>query len=220
MNAEFLLLKNVSKRYNQSIVPINNITVSFEKNRFYAIKGRSGAGKSTFLHALSLFETIDKGKIYLEGKDITNLNEKDADEYRRNKIGFIFQSGFLNTDFTAKENVMLPMLLNMDISSAEKKAEELLEKVDLADRKNHYIKQLSGGEQQRVTVARAFANEPDCIIADEPTGNLDEENEIKIFELLKQYSSNGKCVICVSHSSIVEQYSDITYVYKKGEMIL
>ena len=220
MNAEFLLLKNVSKRYNQSIVPINNITVSFEKNRFYAIKGRSGAGKSTFLHALSLFETIDKGKIYLEGKDITNLNEKDADEYRRNKIGFIFQSGFLNNDFTAKENVMLPMLLNMDISSAEKKAEELLEKVDLADRKNHYIKQLSGGEQQRVTVARAFANEPDCIIADEPTGNLDEENEIKIFELLKQYSSNGKCVICVSHSSIVEQYSDITYVYKKGEMIL
>jgi len=220
MNAEFLLLKNVSKRYNQSIVPINNITVSFEKNRFYAIKGRSGAGKSTFLHALSLFETIDKGKIYLEGKDITNLNEKDADEYRRNKIGFIFQSGFLNNDFTAKENVMLPMLLNMDISSAEKKAEELLEKVDLSDRKNHYIKQLSGGEQQRVTVARAFANEPDCIIADEPTGNLDEENEIKIFELLKQYSSNGKCVICVSHSSIVEQYSDITYVYKKGEMIL
>jgi ABC-type lipoprotein export system ATPase subunit len=108
----------------------------------------------------------------------------------------------------------------MDISSAEKKAEELLEKVDLSDRKNHYIKQLSGGEQQRVTVARAFANEPDCIIADEPTGNLDEENEIKIFELLKQYSSNGKCVICVSHSSIVEQYSDITYVYKKGEMIL
>ena len=215
-----MLLKNVSKRYNPIIVPINNITVSFEKNRFYAIKGRSGAGKSTFLHALSLFETIDKGKIYLEGKDITNLNEKDADEYRRNKIGFIFQSGFLNTDFTAKENVMLPMLLNIDISSAEKKAEELLEKVDLADRKNHYIKQLSGGEQQRVTVARAFANEPDCIIADEPTGNLDEENEIKIFELLKQYSSNGKCVICVSHSSIVEQYSDITYVYKKGEMIL
>lgn len=220
MNAEFLLLKNVSKRYNKNIVPINNITVSFEKKRFYAIKGRSGAGKSTFLHALSLFETIDKGKIYLEGKDITNLNEKDADEYRRNKIGFIFQSGFLNTDFTAKENVMLPMLLNMDISSAEKKAEELLEKVDLADRKNHYIKQLSGGEQQRVTVARAFANEPDCIIADEPTGNLDEENEIKIFELLKQYSSNGKCVICVSHSSIVEQYADITYVYKKGELIL
>ena len=220
MSKEFLLLKNVFKRYDKNIVPVNNITVSFEKNRFYAIKGKSGAGKSTFLHTLTLLETIDKGKIYFEGKDITNLNETEANNYRRDKIGFIFQSGFLNSDFTAKENIMLPMLLHMDLASAEKRALELLGKVGLADRKNHYIKKLSGGEQQRIAIARAFANEPDCIIADEPTGNLDEENEKIIFELFRQYSSNEKCVICVSHSNIIEQYADITYVYKKGELIL
>lgn len=220
MSKDFLLLKNVYKRYSDDIIPINNISISFKMSKFYVIKGASGAGKSTFLHVLGLLEKVDEGEIIWCEKDITKLNGDKVSEYRKKKIGFMPQSGLLIPEFTALENVMIPILLNKDIKEAEKSACDLLDKVGVYDRRNHFIKQLSGGEQQRVAIARAMANNPECIIADEPTGNLDEDNERKIFELFKQYTLSGKCVICVSHSDKAEEYADEVLHYKKGEIIL
>lgn len=218
MNKDFLVLENVCKRYSANIIPVDNITISFETSKFYAVKGESGVGKSTFLHIIGLLDRADKGVIRMDGKDISNLTDDESAEYREKKIGFVFQSSFLNSDFTALENVMIPMLLNSDIKTAKKSAEELLEKFGVYERRNHFAKQLSGGEQQRVAIARAFANNPKCIIADEPTGNLDEDNEQNIFEIFKDYASNGVCIICVSHSDKIEQYADKTLYYKRGDI--
>lgn len=217
----FIVCKNVFKSFSKDIVPVNNISFEFERSTFYAIKGRSGAGKSTFLQILGLIDTADKGKIIIDGEDISKLDDDGLAEYRKSKIGFIFQSCFLNPRFTALENVMLPMLLDKDIKEAENAACELLEKVGVYERRDHFPKKLSGGEQQRVAVARAFANNPDCIIADEPTGNLDEENEEAILSMLKESCLlYNKCVICVSHSEKIEQYADKLIHYKKGEIVL
>ena len=131
----------------------------------------------------------------------------------RDKIGVIFQDYFLDEYLNAYENVMYPMLINKNIPKAKMKdlAIKLLEKVNLNDRYDHFPKELSGGEKQRVAIARALANNPDVIIADEPTGNLDKTNEKKIFELLKKLSEEGKCIIIVSHSDIVKNYADKLY---------
>jgi ABC-type lipoprotein export system ATPase subunit len=219
MSEKILTLEKICKRYTKEIIPVNNISFSFEKSKFYALKGRSGAGKSTFLNIIGLLDSPDSGVIYFDGEKLTNISDDKAAEYREKHIGFVFQSCFLNPQFTALENVMIPMLLNRDISAAAESAEQLLKKFGVHERKDHYTKKLSGGEQQRVAIARAFANNPQILIADEPTGNLDEENEQKIFEIFRECSSQGVCVICVSHSDKIDRYADEVLYYKKGEII-
>lgn len=218
-------MNNINKKYNKNNNEINalsNINVNFEKGKFYAIMGHSGSGKSTLLSIIGLINDFDSGKYFLENKDIKKLNDIELSKFRMNKIGFIFQDFYLDEHMTALENVMLPMIINDKIKKNERKniALDLLKKVNMLERASHLPKELSGGEQQRIAIARALANNPTIILADEPTGNLDVENEKIIFEELKKLSKNGKCVIVVSHSNEVIKYADIVMNIEKGELTL
>lgn len=218
-------MNNINKKYNKNNNEINalsNINVNFEKGKFYAIMGHSGSGKSTLLSIIGLINDFDSGKYFLENKDIKKLNDIELSKFRMNKIGFIFQDFYLDEHMTALENVMLPMIINDKIQKNGRKniALDLLKKVNMLERASHLPKELSGGEQQRIAIARALANNPAIILADEPTGNLDVENEKIIFEELKKLSKSGKCVIVVSHSNEVIKYADIVMNIEKGELTL
>ncbi len=198
---------------------INNLSYEFEYNKLYVIMGHSGSGKSTLIQCLGLLDELNEGKVFIDNNDTSKLSEKEKNKIRNSKIGFIFQNYYLNNTMRAYENVMLPMLINKNYNNKDIKkiSKEMLSEVGLSERVNHYPKELSGGEQQRVAIARALANEPDIILADEPTGNLDEENEIYILEKLRSLANEGKCVIVVSHNAIVKKYSDVVINMKKGK---
>ncbi len=207
-------LKNVKKSYvkkRKQIEVLNGVSYKFKANTFYYINGKSGAGKSTVIQMLGLLLKIDDGAILLKGKDTSKLRENEKAEIRNKEIGFIFQSYYLNPYMTAIENVMLPTYVDNDMTDSErtKKAGKLLQQVGLETRAEHYPKELSGGEQQRVAIARALINNPNIILADEPTGSLDPENEEEILKYLKRLRDLGKCVIVVSHSKAPENYADI-----------
>ena len=212
-------LENLKKIYDKdddNILVLNNVSYKFLKGKFYCINGKSGSGKSTLIQILGLLIPHTDGKIYINGKEIKKLTEDEKADIRSQKIGFVFQSYYLNPLMTAYENVMLPMYLNKNMSKEQmrKKAYELLKKMELENREKHFPKELSGGEQQRVAIARALANEPDIILADEPTGSLDPENEENILQILKKLSKQGKCIIVVSHSKEVKKYADVILTIK------
>lgn len=216
-------LNNVNKKYvlkNETITALDNINLSFEKGKFYAIMGHSGSGKSTLIKVIGLLDKIDSGIYKINGKETKELNSLEEALIRRDNIGLIFQDFFLDEHLKAYENVILPMLINDNIPKDKRKefALELLKIVDLSERVEHYPRELSGGEQQRVAIARALANNPTIILADEPTGNLDEDNEKLIFKILKILSKQGKCVIVVSHSNEIKEYADVIYNIRKGRL--
>lgn len=224
MKEEILKINNCSKTYKtktKNIEVLKNINAKFNKNKFYLIIGHSGSGKTTLINILGLLDKFDSGKYTLYGNDILNLNDTQISDLRMNKIGFIFQNFCLNPNLTALENVMVPMLINKKIipKNRKDKAMELLKSVKLEKRITHFPKELSGGEQQRVAIARALANDPNIILADEPTGNLDEENEKIILSMLKELSQKGKCVIVVSHSLEAKKYADKIYKLNNGNLI-
>jgi len=204
----------------EKIVILENVNLTFDEGKLYAIMGESGSGKSTFLNIIGTLDKFTAGRVFIEGKDIRNLKEDERAHIRMEKIGFIFQEFYLNPNMTVEENIEQPMFINEKYNKKmiKEKTDELINNVGLASRKKHFPRELSGGEQQRVAIARALANNPDIILADEPTGNLDKENEIKIFRMLKDLSQNGKCVIIVSHSSKVEQYADVILKIKEGKI--
>src|SRR3989344_2162021 len=170
-------LDNVKKHYEMgesTVKAVDGVSVKIEKGDFVAIMGASGSGKSTMMNLIGSLDLATQGNIFLDGNDIEHLDESQLAQIRGRKIGFIFQSFNLIPNLTAKENIMLPMLFqDTTRTEREAKAEQLLKLVDLQDREDHYPNQLSGGQQQRVAIARALANDPDVILADEPTGNLD-----------------------------------------------
>lgn len=218
-------LDNITKIYktkNSEVKALNNITYKFEPGKFYAIMGHSGSGKSTLISILGLIENYTSGKYFLDKIDIANLNDTELSHIRMKKIGFIFQDYYLDENLKAYENVILPMTINSDIPSKERqtKAIQLLNKVGLNNRINHFPSELSGGEQQRVAIARSIANDPSIILADEPTGNLDKENEQLIFQELKKLSKEGKCIIAVSHSEEIKKYADIILTIESGNLII
>lgn len=215
VNGEKEYIKNKEK-----IRILENINLTFEKGKLYAIMGESGSGKTTFLNIIGTLDDFTSGKLLIEGKDMSNLKEDEKANIRMRKIGFIFQEFYLNPNMTVEENIEQPMYINdqYDKEKIKNRTNELIETVGLSHRKKHFPKELSGGEQQRVAIARALANKPDIILADEPTGNLDRENETKIFEMLKILSQNNKCVIVVSHSNKIEQYADIVLKIKEGNI--
>src|SRR3989338_8031005 len=169
-------LRDVAKYYKMGdniVKALDNVNISIEEGDFVAIMGPSGSGKSTGMNLIGSLDNATKGEIYLAGQNIEELSESDLAQIRGKKVGFIFQQFNLIPNLTAKENVMLPMLFQeISEEDREEKAEKLLELVNLEDRMNHYPNQLSGGQQQRVAIARSLANEPEVILADEPTGNL------------------------------------------------
>lgn len=221
-------LANISKTYTmkntkqiKTIKVLSDVSVDFYSNNFYAIKGHSGSGKSTLINILGLIDTFDSGEYDLYGTKAIDYNDAKISNLRMKNIGFVFQGIHLNPTLKAFENVMVPMLINKEINpkARKDKAIELLKSVGLEERADHFPKELSGGEQQRVAIARALANNPHIILADEPTGNLDEKTEKEIFNILKNLSQNGKCVIVVSHSDHVKEYADKIYTIKDGKLV-
>lgn len=216
-------LKGVAKYYRMGeniVKALDEVDINIEEGDFVAIMGPSGSGKSTAMNLTGSLDLSTKGDIYLDGENIELLEESELAQIRGRKIGFIFQQFNLIPNLTAKENVMLPMLFqDVDREEREEKAEELLKMVGLGDRMEHYPNQLSGGQQQRVAIARSLANDPEVILADEPTGNLDSKTEIKIMEFLTRLNKEGKTIIIVTHASeISEKYANTIYWLKDGKV--
>lgn len=225
MSKEILKLENVEKKYSGSVEElhiINNLSFSVEEGEFISILGRSGSGKSTLLNIMGLLDRVDGGKIFIGGQEVDKLSEEERDKIKNQMIGFVFQFHYLLPEFTALENVMLPALLNNFDKKLEieKRAKELLEKVGLGERENHKPSQLSGGEKQRVAISRALINSPKILLADEPTGNLDEETSEMIFKILKDINKNEKqTIIVVTHSKDLAEISDKQLYLKKGVLV-
>lgn len=214
-------MSKIFKRKEEEVVALDDVSFKFEMGKLYGIMGHSGSGKSTLINIIGLLENPTKGSYILDKKDVSKLSDKELADLRLKTIGFIFQDYFLDDNMTALENVMLPLLINKELTFKEKeeKACNLLKEVGLEKRIKHFPKELSGGEKQRVAIARALANEPKIILADEPTGNLDEENEKIILDILKNLSKDGKCVIVVSHSEEIKKYADQLIKIKSGKLV-
>ena len=216
-------LININKYYKtktDNIHILKNININFKSGKFYAIMGRSGSGKSTLVNILGLLDSFDSGDYILDGQSILSLTDCEKSKIRGQKIGFVFQSFYLNPKITALENVLLPTMVidNISFNTKRQNAINLLNKFGLKERLNHLPSQLSGGEQQRVAIARSLINNPQILIADEPTGNLDSKTEKEIFELLKNISKEGKTVIVVSHNNLIKNYCDELYEINDGSI--
>lgn len=197
-------LHNVSKHYhigNETVKAVDNISIDVKRGDFVAVMGPSGSGKSTSMNLIGSLDTPTHGHIFLDGVDISVLGESDLAQLRGKNIGFIFQQFNLIPTLTVKENIMLPMSLqNYSEEEREERIHEILQKVELLNRAKHYPNQISGGQQQRVAIGRALANDPEVILADEPTGNLDTKTGEYIINFLYQLHKNeGKTLIIVTH---------------------
>lgn len=217
MNA--IELKEISKIYNNSVVAVDNVSLTVNQGEFIAVMGQSGSGKSTLLQIAGLLDTCTSGQVIINGNDISTLDKNAIADVRMKNLGFVFQAFHLNAHLKLYENVMVPMLINDKFTSMndmKEQAMQLIDSVGLTNRKEHYPFELSGGEQQRVAIARALANDPDFILADEPTGNLDSKNELMVFEELKKLCYLGKGVLVVSHNDAVIDFADKIYTMKDG----
>ncbi len=199
---------------------LRDVSVSFEKGRFYTIVGESGSGKTTFLSMIAGLDVAKEGQVLFESTDIQTIG---LENYRRNKISIVFQNNNLVPYLTAAENVLVAMDITDNVLPADQKAVayNLLDYIGITREKaDRLVSELSGGEQQRIAIARALATNSDVILADEPTGNLDEEREREIIEIFKRLAhENDKAVIVVTHSQEVAEKSDVTYRLKKGNLI-
>lgn len=199
---------------------LRDVSVSFEKGRFYTIVGESGSGKTTFLSMIAGLDVAKEGQVLFESTDIQTIG---LENYRRNKISIVFQNNNLVPYLTAAENVLVAMDITDNVLPADQKAVayNLLDYIGITREKaDRLVSELSGGEQQRIAIARALATNSDVILADEPTGNLDEERESEIIEIFKRLAhENDKAVIVVTHSQEVAEKSDVTYRLKKGNLI-
>ena len=217
MNA--IELKEISKIYNNSVVAVDNVSLTVNQGEFIAVMGQSGSGKSTLLQIAGLLDTCTSGQVIINGNDISTIDKNAIADVRMENLGFVFQAFHLNAHLKLYENVMVPMLINDKFTSMndmKEQAMQLIDSVGLTNRKEHYPFELSGGEQQRVAIARALANDPDFILADEPTGNLDSKNELMVFEELKKLCYLGKGVLVVSHNDAVIDFADKIYTMKDG----
>lgn len=219
MGKVILKLDNVSYRYDDAEADdyvLKDINYSFETGKVYAIKGKSGSGKTTLLSLLSGLESNYEGSIEFDGKELKNI---DLDNYRSRDIGIVFQSYNLLPHLTAIENIILSInVSNLNIANKEEQAISLMEKVGLTkNQKDRRVLKLSGGEQQRVAIARSLSYNPLMILADEPTGNLDKETENEILKIFKNLAKEDKCIIIVTHSENVCDQADIVYELVKNK---
>ncbi|MCK9210388.1 MAG: ABC transporter ATP-binding protein [Ignavibacteriaceae bacterium] len=216
--------ENIYKSYDTGLTNrleiLKNISIEIPKNKISVIIGASGAGKSTLLHIIGGLDKPDKGKILIDENDVSSFSDKKLSSFRNTHIGFVFQFHHLLPEFTALENVTIPQLIgNISFGKATKKAKELLEAVGLAERLNHKPAQLSGGEQQRVAVARALVNDPQLILADEPTGNLDTENSDALNKLFVELRDKfNKTLVIVTHNKDLMALADFIFEMKDGKL--
>ena len=207
----FLKLKNISKHFNieKKIKVLKNLSYNFDKGKIYALMGPSGSGKSTLLNLISLIDRPTLGSIKFNDDLVNFTNNKKNDFFRAKNIGIIYQQNNLLSDFTALENVYLANLsINNDKDAATLKAKDLLRKIGLSNRLNHFPSQLSGGECQRVAIARAIINDPEIILADEPTGSLDLNTAKEIFQLLNNQKKTNRLIIFATHNRFFANKAD------------
>ncbi len=214
-------LENVWKRYDMGkagwLIVLRGVNLKINQGDFVAITGPSGSGKSTVMHLIGALDTPSSGKVFLKGTDIHKVGEGALAELRSQTIGFVFQQFNLITTFSALENVMLPMeLVDVAENDAKKRATELLEMIGLGSRINHKPTELSGGQQQRVAIARALANNPELILADEPTGNLDTKTGLFVMNFLEALNEKGKTIILVTHEVELLKYASRIIYMRDG----
>ena len=222
MNNIIMKLEDIDKFYMETgnkLHILKKLNLEVKRGEFVSILGKSGSGKSTLLNIMGLLDKIDGGKIWIDNKEVSSLNEVERNNIKNHFLGFVFQFHYLMSEFTALENVMIPALLNnfKNKSEIEKEAKELLEIVGLAERIKHKPNQLSGGEKQRVAIARAMINKPKLILADEPTGNLDEDTGELIFSLFRKINKeHNQSIVVVTHARDLSQVTDRQIFLKKG----
>lgn len=213
-----ITFQNISKIYqvgDQEVKALDDVSFSIEKGKFTIILGPSGSGKSTMLNLLGGMDQATSGKFLFEDIDVTGLNDKDLSRYRKDVVGFVFQFYNLVPSLTALENISIAAQLTKNA----KQSEQYLEKVGLSHRKNNFPNQLSGGEMQRVSIARALAKKPKLLLCDEPTGALDSKTGQKIIELLKETSADKDvAVVMVTHNAEFEKYADKVIYLKDGKI--
>ncbi|HBE08973.1 MAG TPA: peptide ABC transporter ATP-binding protein [Lachnospiraceae bacterium] len=220
--AELIKTDKLNKTYGKgdsAVVAVNNIDLTINKGQFTAIVGTSGSGKSTLMHLLGGVDNPTSGKVYLEGEDIFALKDEKRSILRRRKIGFIFQEYNLIPILTVEENIVMPVLL--DGNKVDKKeVDELLERLGLADRRNHLPSQLSGGQQQRVAIARAIINRPSIILADEPTGNLDKRNSEEVINMMfEAVRDRNETLVIVTHEMDIAAMADRIIHLEDGTIV-
>ena len=217
----FLELKNISKNFNtvKKIKVLNKLSYNFKKGKVYSLMGPSGSGKSTLLNLISLIDRPTNGSIKFDNTQV-NFNENNKNDiFRARKIGIVYQQNNLLPDFSAFENLYLASLsINDNKKVAMSKAEKLLKKIGLSNRSNHFPSQLSGGESQRIAIARAIINDPDIILADEPTGSLDIKTAKDIFTLLNNQKNPNRLIIFATHNRFFAQKADYLLEFNDGSI--
>ena len=222
MNNIIMKLEDIDKFYMETgnkLHILKKLNLEIKRGEFVSILGKSGSGKSTLLNIMGLLDKIDGGKIWIDNKEVSSLNEMERNNIKNHFLGFVFQFHYLMSEFTALENVMIPALLNnfKNKVEIEKEAKELLEIVGLAERIKHKPNQLSGGEKQRVAIARAMINKPKLILADEPTGNLDEDTGELISSLFRKINKeHNQSIVVVTHARDLSQVTDRQIYLKRG----
>lgn len=213
MKKELIKINNLNKEFGK-VKALNNINLSVYEGEWLAIMGPSGSGKSTLLNILSLMDTPSSGEYILDNENLEQMDEKQKITLRREKIGLVFQQFHLIPYLNALENVMLSQYYHSSVD--EEDAKMVLEKVGLSHRLTHLPSQLSGGEQQRVCIARALINNPELLLADEPTGNLDEANEQIVLQTLQKLKNEGKTIVLITHNPDLAKFADRTLILQHG----
>ena len=217
----YIKIKNLTKKYekNKSIKVLNDISFNFEPGKTYSIMGPSGSGKSTFLNLLSLIDNPTSGSIEINSNKIKPNNKVENDLIRAKKIGIIYQDKNLLSDFTALENVYLPnLLISKEKQNSIELAKKLIKNVGMSSRINHFPNELSGGENQRIAIARALINDPDIILADEPTGSLDTDNAKLIFKILFNLKNKNRIIIFATHNRYFANMADCKIMMNNGNI--
>lgn len=224
MDKAIISVKNLVKIYTMGDVEVHalrGINLTIEKGDFVAILGKSGSGKSTFMNILGCLDVPTRGEFLIDGVDVSSLAKDQLANLRNLKIGFVFQSFNLLSRTSAMENVELPLMYNRKLSSKEmhKRALNALESVGLAGRAHHMPNQLSGGEQQRVAIARSLVNDPVVILADEPTGNLDTRTSIEVMDIFQRLNEQGITVVIVTHETDIAAFTKRNITFRDGKII-
>ena len=223
MNKEIIRLSKISKKFasaNKNIIVLKNVNIQINKGELVSLSGPSGSGKSTLLHIIALLDQPTSGEVFFKKKNFSKSNDSEKDFVRRKVISIIYQQNNLLSDFTAIENVLIPLLNNgYSWDESTKKATKMLSLVNLSRRLNHFPSELSGGEQQRVAVARALITEPDLILADEPTGSLDRKTANEIFSLFSKLKSKNRAILYATHNRELSNRADYKLNILDGNIV-
>jgi len=230
MSRDEYLIKSekVFKSYQMGITRVQvlkGVDIAVKKGEFVAVVGASGSGKSTLMHILGALDKPNKGKVVFDGRNLDNFNERELNRFRNKMVGFVFQFYHLLDELNVLENVYLPAMISKGLVGwlggkkvAKKRAKELLERFKLAERMNHKAYQLSGGERQRVAIARALMNQPQLLLADEPTGNLDSETGNGILEVFEELNQSGQTIVMVTHDERVAKRAGRIVILEDGKI--